>query len=376
MQCLDLDFIGCIEIELPYFWRCMLFPRYKLALIMALLLCLGLLAAPMAHANDWVNPGDSKRKNTAVDDAALIELLKESITQRTPLHPQVQDALRKGKLNGPISGRGGYTGSGGGWGLAFFADAATANKLMPNPSSPVSPKVLEQIKQVMTLDIWEANAPLGFENSEPFGTEESDSLKDPLGFASDIMFRKLENTKLAFGEPVHLFENLSKGFNFIQMHDPNYRTKIHSVRDYGKLQRPIPDQARLVPLAIRYSVFFKGSPPIGFVDIDVNLYSKMNLLNQASLLLHETLYVLMSEMGQKDSGITREMVGFLFSKIPNFSPLTYEPNWTTDAEDVEIAHMCQGVKKFANHRFFWNLMRTSNAEFMKTYTFCKRFDKI
>ena len=99
------------------------------------------------------------------------------------------------------------------------------------------------------------------------------------------------------------------------MNKPNLIKKgLTPVLDTGDVKRELPPACSSVQIAHRFALFVPGYKPRGFVDIDPVLYDAMDVGNQAALLLHEAIYVLEAELGQKDSEMTRDFVRFIFTK--------------------------------------------------------------
>ena len=93
----------------------------------------------------------------------------------------------------------------------------------------------------------------------------------------------------------------------------NAKSKLPLLSDLGNLS-PAPDQNYTpVQIAIRYSLSRTGFQPEIFIDYDPLLLSKLDTQNQAMLILHEAIYVLGTELKQKDSAKVRALVNRLLS---------------------------------------------------------------
>lgn len=223
------------------------------------------------------------------DQEKLIGLIQQSIQTGSPLDKSVMNAIRNRQLN--LERHGGSTGSGGGWG--FLNDRTGQLVLLDLEEALEASRYYRQIDAVKKF--------VGFEKPNP-------------GENAQQFLMRILNEKL--GQVAPFFSRrVQEAFYYIQMDQPQWTNEmVPDSQDLEKI-RASKSGRRLVQVAMRYSVSFPGMPPRGFVDVNRDLFQKMDITHQAALLLHESMYILNSSLGHKSSLKTRDFVGYVMSKF-------------------------------------------------------------
>jgi hypothetical protein len=213
---------------------------------------------------------------------------------------------------------GGWGSSGGGSGVACFANSTTANQAQEyiTRGLPVPQDLKKQIIQLETLDYWE------WAQTKPFGLFEYKS-KDYQGIIKELQ------KHASIAAPIFIYR-LQQTSQVISLADWNNKTSVPRIYD-AQPASPLPENCRLIQLAARYTKEkYEGGNgptlyrPIAKVDFDQDLFAKLDPLNQAILVLHEQMYLLGQTTGHDNSNKIRPLVMRLFQKELTDKKLRYD----------------------------------------------------
>lgn len=202
---------------------------------------------------------------------------------------------------------GGWGSSGGGSGVACFANKTQADraKIFVRNAKPLPAELKKQITTLETLDYWEwaqkKSFPLLDVKSKTAEGIISEMQSHTQFFASIFIYRLQQSAQI--------------------IHPADWSTKESIPRIYdAKPAHEIPDNCSQVQLAARYtkeSYPLSNGPtqysPTVAIDFDQDLYSMMTPLNQAILIIHEQMYLLGQTTGANTSDKIRPMVMLLFA---------------------------------------------------------------
>jgi hypothetical protein len=171
------------------------------------------------------------------------------------------------------------------------------------PDGIVKPAYKKYVQEVTLLDLWEANPPLGFES--PVGEEDEDT------FLKHVLDDKLGKYAPFFSKQV------GDSLDRLHLHQLQAaKEPLNLLTGTGPVKRPIPAACRLVAVAHRYSIAVGGQRPVGFAEIDPDLYKKMNTLNRAGTRLEEAMLSNENILGEDNSAKARDFTAFLLSVYP------------------------------------------------------------
>jgi len=240
------------------------------------------------------------------------EDLDKKFNKKT-LQPYILKKVIKDKS---LQSGGGWGSSGGGGGVACFQraeDAAAAEKFITDGVALTS-ELKSKITSVVTLDFWEWQVKWKKnDNFELMDTSKDDDF-------NNIVLRAKEN--MSFIAPLFIYRlnqigSSVKPSNWIQ------KDVISRIYD-SKPKEALPENCRLVQLVARYTKQGKykkaealnnGKKPTVKIEVDQDLFSRLDPLNKAILVLHEEMYLLGQIIGYSSSDNVRPIVMKFFSKI-------------------------------------------------------------
>lgn len=127
--------------------------------------------------------------------------------------------------------------------------------------------------------------------------------------------------RVSFVAPLYLFR-LRQAAHLIEMSNWENKKEILKVNDVH-LEKPLPETCKVVQLAVRshrdsYENVLGQGPsakvPEVKMEFDQDLFSRLDLMNQAILIYHERMYLMAQTIGHKDSDKIRPLVMRLFEK--------------------------------------------------------------
>ncbi len=197
----------------------------------------------------------------------------------------------RGSDSGRDSGRsGGWGSSGGGSGVACYRDTTK-----------------KEMQSLVTLEYWEWDENKPFELFKPKSSDFKGILKEV-------------DARISLEAPLFIYR-LRQASQIIEMSDWSKKTNIPKINDV-KPTRKIPNNCELVQLAARYhrdpEIKIGTGPmtkiPEVVIDFNIELFEKLDPLNQAILVLHEQMYLLGKTIGHRTSDEIRFLVMRFFEK--------------------------------------------------------------
>lgn len=227
---------------------------------------------------------------------------------------ETQQAVRKALSSSsqrPIVVAGGtWTGSGGD-GVACFGNTTDASQAL-DKAGAIKSAYRERIERVFALDTWEFQNEFHFQ--QPMQNE------DPVQYILRAIDKHLAKDMPYFAE------KLKKTINILNTSDWkshwNPQGALPLILDQGSLHREIPENCRLVQLAIRYARSTPGKIPQVFIDVDEDLIARMKngpswadgILFTATLFLHEAIWMSGVELNMPDSEGSRRLTAAILSE--------------------------------------------------------------
>lgn len=203
---------------------------------------------------------------------------------------------------------GGWGSSGGGSGVACFANKAQADqaKILVDSARPLSVQLKKQMTSVEALDYWE------WAQNKPY------SLYDFKSNTADGIIAEM-HSHAQFFAPIFIYR-LQQSAQIIRTTDWSSKKSVPRIYDAKPLHE-LPNNCTLVQLAARYTKesYKSGEGPTVLVptvriDLDQDLFNKMTPLNQAILIIHEQMYLLGQTTGADTSDPIRPLVMTLFAE--------------------------------------------------------------
>lgn len=216
------------------------------------------------------------------------------------------DIKIKSESKGDSQSGGGWGSSGGGSGVACFANADMAREanqyISKNHVLPQS--LIDQITELTTLDYWE------------WKQGEANALVSISGKSlEEIVYDT--HKRMAQLVPLFIFR-LQQAGELIEFKTWSQQDQIPRIDDANPTKE-LPENCKLVQLAARfakerYSVHSGPAKNVPLVRVELNqvLFEKLDLLNQAILIIHEQLYLLGQMTGYKTSDKIRSFVMTFF----------------------------------------------------------------
>jgi hypothetical protein len=215
------------------------------------------------------------------------------------------NALKNEDLQAAV---GGWGSSGGGSGIACFKNVAAsiAAAVFIKNNQSLTPELMAQIESVKTLEYWEWEQDPTFK----LASLQAQNLADAI----------LEiHKRIAYLVPLFAYR-LEQSGDLIQFTNWKHDDKLPRILD-AKPAFSIPSLCQQIQIAARYTKENFESPngpskkiPKVRVDVNIELFNKMDLLNQTFLVLHEQIYLLGQSLGHKNSDDIRILVTEFFSE--------------------------------------------------------------
>lgn len=211
-------------------------------------------------------------------------------------------------------GGGSMTGGGGGNGVACFVNATVARQAVDSKML-LKPEFIDKIETLEVLDYWELSG-------------EQKAFMPMNGETPQEMVRRILVQKWQTHLP-QLTDKILDVFDLIANENFSSSTTkdrhVPAILDFGSVDREILENCRLIGIINRFAYSKPGLVPDLAFHKNALLFNKLithnhlhnrdvGVLNQAMLLLHEMIYALSFEKGDRDSYESRALVRLLFSE--------------------------------------------------------------
>lgn len=237
---------------------------------------------------------------------APLNYLPTDLSGKPPVAPEVRAEIREELRQRKHQFKKGGWNGGGGSGVACFENAVVANNAI-DASGHIREEFISQISELKTLDLWEAEK-LDFHFLK-FDDQQS---------AREYVMMALE--KLVPIVP-QFASHAKAALDLVRPEKWTSDISIPRLLDEGPSKLVPPRHCKKVQLVVRYSKTADDHFPQAFVDAHPRLLEKMrnqkrevSLLSEATILLHEALYLLGVEMNHDNSLSTRQLTVFILSK--------------------------------------------------------------
>ncbi len=223
---------------------------------------------------------------------------------------QVRKSLTPGSQKSIIVAGGTWTGSGGD-GVACFKDQKEASHAI-DEAGKIKPEYRSKIERLFALDTWE------YQNEYLFMAPMKN--EDPVQYIVRAIDKHLSQDMPYFAE------KLKKTIKILSTNEWKSHWSdqgaLPLILDQGSIGRSIPEQCRLVQLAVRYAHSSTGKIPEVFIDVDGDLIERMkngpswsdNILFTGTLLLHEAIWMSGVELNMPDSAASRKLTAAILSE--------------------------------------------------------------